>query len=87
MFEINLTEICVGYFDSFQTFLPKLEKLYSSYNNLSKLERDFHGLPALCFADLSNNHITHISPELVAKTRCNSHGVINKLEILLQGLF
>ncbi|XP_055315349.1 protein artichoke [Sitodiplosis mosellana] len=66
------------------TFLPKLEKLFCSYNNLSKLERDFHGLPGLCFADLSNNHITQISPELVSKTRCNSHGVINKLEILLQ---
>lgn len=72
-------------FVAFQTFLPKLEKLYSSYNNLSKLEHDFHGLPTLCFADLSNNHITHISPELVVKTRCNSHGVTNKLEILLQG--
>lgn len=70
---------------SAQTFLPKLEKLYCSYNNLTKLERDFHGLPTLCFADLSNNHITYISPELVTKTRCNSHGVINKLEILLQG--
>lgn len=72
-------------FTFFQTFLPKLEKLYCSYNNLSKLERDFHGFPGLCFADLSNNHITHISAELVVKTRCNSHGVTNKLEILLQG--
>lgn len=36
-------------------------------------------------ADLSNNRITSISPDLVAKTRCSSHGVVNKLEILLQG--
>lgn len=69
-----------------KTFLPRLERLHASFNNLTKLERDFHGLPALCFADLSNNHITQISPDLVAKSRCSNHGVINKLEILLQGL-
>lgn len=69
----------------FQTFLPKLEKLNASHNNLTKLERDFHGLPILCFADLSNNHISYIAPDLVSKTRCSSHGVVNKLEVLLQG--
>ncbi|KAJ6641720.1 Leucine-rich repeat-containing protein 15, partial [Pseudolycoriella hygida] len=67
-----------------KSFLPKLEKLDASYNNLTKLEKDFHGLPVLCLADLSNNRITSISPELVAKTRCSIHGVLNKLEILLQ---
>lgn len=72
---------------NFQTFLPNLLRLDASYNNLTKLERDFHGLPVLCSADLSNNRITSISPELVAKTRCSSHGVVNKLEILLQGLW
>lgn len=71
---------------SLQSFLPKLEKLDASYNNLTRLEKDFHGLPVLCLADLSNNRITSISPELVAKTRCSNHGVLNKLEILLQGL-
>lgn len=67
-----------------KSFLPKLEKLDASFNNLTKLEKDFHGLPVLCLADLSNNRITSISPELVAKTRCSNHGVLNKLEILLQ---
>lgn len=66
--------------------MPKLEKLDASFNNLTRLEKDFHGLPVLCLADLSNNRITSISPELVAKTRCSNHGVLNKLEILLQGL-
>lgn len=27
-----------------------------------------------------------MSPELVSKTRCVNHGVLNKLEILLQGM-
>lgn len=66
--------------------MPRLEKLDASFNNLTKLERDFHGFPVLCFADLSGNRISAISPELVAKTRCNNHGVLNKLEILLQGM-
>lgn len=73
-------------FQIFQAFLPKLEKLYVTYNNLTKLENDFHGLPGLCYADLSNNHITFISPNLVAKTKCINHGVVNKLEIVLQGM-
>lgn len=59
----------------------------ASFNNLTKLERDFHGLPVLCLANLTNNRITSISPELVAKTRCNSNtGVVNKLVILLEGM-
>lgn len=73
---------------SLQSFLPRLATLDASHNNLTKLERDFHGLPVLCLANLANNRISSISPELVAKTRCNSNnGVINKLEILLEGNF
>lgn len=72
-------------YTTFKTFLPKLEKLHATFNNLTKVEHGFHGLPSLCHADLSNNHITFISPDLVAKTRCINHGVLNKLEIVLQG--
>lgn len=68
-----------------QTFLPRLEVLNASYNHLTVLERDFHGLPNLCFSDLSNNRIISLSEDLVSKTRCNNHGVLNKLEIILQG--
>lgn len=52
---------------------------------MTRLEKDFHGLPVLCLADLSNNKIEYISPELVAKTRCSKHGVVSKLEIVLKG--
>lgn len=83
-FENHLTHFI---FLLFQSFLPKLETLDASFNHLTKLERDFHGLPILCLANLTNNRITSISPELVAKTRCNSNtGVVNKLVILLEGM-
>lgn len=49
------------------------------------LDKDFHGLPVLCLADLSNNLIKSISIDLVKHTKCSKHGVTNKLEILLQG--
>lgn len=68
-----------------QSFLPKLTKLNASNNNLTKLDKDFHGLPALCVVDLSNNRIATISPHLVDKTRCISHSVVMKLDIMLQG--
>lgn len=47
--------------------------------------KDFHGLPVLCTADLSNNEIASMGVELVSNTRCSNHGVVAKLEILLQG--
>lgn len=59
--------------------------LNASYNLLTELRNDFHGLPVLCMADLSNNQITLISKNLVANTRCSNHGVPNKLEIILAG--
>lgn len=68
-----------------QSVLPKLTKLNASNNNLTKLDRDFDGLPALCFVDLSNNRIASISPNLVNNTRCISHSVVTKMDILLQG--
>lgn len=66
-----------------KTFMPALEELVASHNLLQSLERDFHGLPALCRADLSNNNISHIHPELTTKTRCKVHGVNSVLRIAL----
>ncbi|CAH2005534.1 unnamed protein product [Acanthoscelides obtectus] len=59
-----------------KTFLPRLSELKATHNFLSILERDFHGLPVLCHADLSNNQILALGRDLVAKTRCKiEHGV------------
>lgn len=70
-----------------QTFLPTLNFLNASYNFITSLENDFHGLPVLCTADLSNNMINLISPDVVAHTRCTTHGVQSKLDIFLRGNF
>ncbi|XP_059613414.1 protein artichoke [Phlebotomus argentipes] len=67
-----------------KTYLPSLQFLNASFNLLTEMKNDFHGLPILCMADLSNNNISIISKDLVANTRCSNHGVPNKLEILLQ---
>lgn len=48
--------------------------------------KDFHGLPVLCAADLSHNNIASMTIDLVSNTRCSNHGVVGKLEIILQGL-
>ncbi|KAJ8919801.1 hypothetical protein NQ315_006330 [Exocentrus adspersus] len=59
-----------------KTFLPRLSELKASHNYLTILERDFHGLPVLCHADLSNNQIVALGRDLVSKTRCKiEHGV------------
>lgn len=68
-----------------QTFMPALEELMASHNQLQALERDFHGLPALCRADLSSNNISRIHPELTTRTRCKVHGVNSVLRIALHG--
>jgi Leucine-rich repeat (LRR) protein len=68
-----------------QTYLPTLETLNVSYNLLTTTGKDFHGLPVLCTADLSYNNIASMSIDLVSNTRCSNHGVVNKLEIHLQG--
>ncbi|ALC43308.1 ltl [Drosophila busckii] len=65
------------------TMLPNLKILKVAYNNISKLEHDFYGLPALCQVNLTNNHISAISSELVTNTRCKNHNVAGKLEIHL----
>ncbi|XP_060519839.1 leucine-rich repeat protein SHOC-2 [Cylas formicarius] len=59
-----------------RTFLPRLSELRASHNNLTVLEKDFHGLPVLCHADLSSNQIVALGRDLVTKTRCKiEHGV------------
>ncbi|XP_034482638.1 leucine-rich repeats and immunoglobulin-like domains protein 3 [Drosophila innubila] len=65
------------------TMLPLLKVLKVAYNNISKLEHDFYGLPVLCQVNLTNNQITTISGELVTNTRCKNHNVPGKLEIHL----
>ncbi|XP_018328956.1 insulin-like growth factor-binding protein complex acid labile subunit [Agrilus planipennis] len=54
-----------------KTFLPSLSDLVAGHNKLTILDRDFHGLPILCWADLSNNQIVALGRQLVSKTRCN----------------
>ncbi|KAJ8927916.1 hypothetical protein NQ314_019546 [Rhamnusium bicolor] len=73
-----------------KTFLPRLSELRASFNYLTILERDFHGLPVLCHADLSNNQIVALGRDLVTKTRCKiEHGVHegtwDTLKIFLKG--
>ncbi|CAH1129995.1 unnamed protein product [Ceutorhynchus assimilis] len=71
-----------------KTYLPRLSELKATHNQLTILEHDFHGLPVLCDADLSSNHIVALGRELVTKTRCKiEHGVhdgtYDTLKILL----
>lgn len=48
----------------------------ASHNRLTILDKDFHGFPVLCYADLGNNRIYAVGRELVSKTRCKiGHGV------------
>lgn len=75
----------------FQTYLPKLSVLKASHNYLTILERDFHGLPVLCSADLSNNQIVALGRELVSRTRCKienglHEGAWDTLKIYLEGM-
>ncbi|XP_048004885.1 leucine-rich repeat-containing G-protein coupled receptor 4 isoform X2 [Leguminivora glycinivorella] len=67
-----------------KSFLPSLEELIAHHNNISALDKDFHGLPSLCMADLSYNKIRSINYDLVSKTRCTINGVPSKLKIYLQ---
>lgn len=80
IFEVKLTF-------SFQSFLPKLIDLNVAYNNISKLDKGFYGLPVLCMVDLSHNQISSISSYLLAKTRCITHstGVVSILNIKIDG--
>lgn len=67
-----------------KTFLPSLEELIAHHNNITILDKDFHGLPSLCKADLSYNHIRTVNYDLVSKSRCTINGVPSLLKIYLQ---
>lgn len=56
-----------------------------SHNSLTALEKDFHGLPVLCMADLAHNNIKAINIQLALKTQCKMHGLNSTLRIYLQG--
>ncbi|XP_063910606.1 insulin-like growth factor-binding protein complex acid labile subunit isoform X1 [Zophobas morio] len=78
--QLRLLDVSHNYLTTMEetskTFLPRLEELRASHNYLTILERDFHGLPVLCHADLSNNQIVALGRDLVSKTRCKiGHGV------------
>uniref|UniRef100_A0A1A9WD08 Uncharacterized protein n=1 Tax=Glossina brevipalpis TaxID=37001 RepID=A0A1A9WD08_9MUSC len=66
------------------TVLPSLKILKVDYNHLTVLDKDFHGLPVLCQANLTSNNVERISRDLVAKTRCMNHNVPGKLELFLE---
>ncbi|KAJ8890618.1 hypothetical protein PR048_010127 [Dryococelus australis] len=68
-----------------KTFLPSLERLIANNNFLTTLDKDFHGLPALCYADLSNNLIEVVGSELASKTHCRILGVVGTLRIEMLG--
>ncbi|KAK9500331.1 hypothetical protein O3M35_001613 [Rhynocoris fuscipes] len=68
-----------------KAILPSLGELKASHNLFSHLEKDFHGFPTLCWADLSFNHIESINIGLVNYTQCTVHGVNRTLRIYLQG--
>lgn len=75
-----------------QTFLPALQELLASDNYLTMLDKDFHGLPVLCWADLSNNQIVALGRDLVSKTHCRIHDGVHEsnfgtLKIYLKGEF
>ncbi|XP_065160953.1 protein artichoke [Atheta coriaria] len=61
-----------------KTFLPALQELLASDNYLTMLDKDFHGLPVLCWADLSNNQIVALGRDLVSKTHCRIHDGVHE---------
>ncbi|KAG7313187.1 hypothetical protein JYU34_000282 [Plutella xylostella] len=67
-----------------KTFLPALEELIAHHNNITALDKDFHGLPLLCLADLSYNQIRSVNYDLVSKTHCTINRVSSVLKIYLQ---
>lgn len=71
--------------DAAQTRLGALEDLRASFNLITHLEKDFHGFPQLCWADMSYNQIEDISNSLLDHTQCTYHGVNMTLRIYLQG--
>ncbi|KAI8430912.1 hypothetical protein MSG28_001031 [Choristoneura fumiferana] len=67
-----------------KTFLPSLEELIAHHNNITVLNKDFHGLPSLCIADLSYNKIRSMNYDVVSKSRCTINGVPSNLKLYLE---
>jgi insulin-like growth factor-binding protein complex acid labile subunit len=87
--QLRLLDVSHNYLTTLEetskTFLPRLEELRASHNHLTILERDFHGLPVLCHADLSNNQIVALGRDLVSKIGHGVHeGTWDTLKIYLQ---
>ncbi|XP_072930518.1 uncharacterized protein ltl [Epargyreus clarus] len=86
--DLKLLDVSYNHISSLEetskTFLPALRELIAHHNNISVLDKDFHGLPSLCTADLSYNKIQSVNYELVSKSRCTINGVPSILKISLQ---
>ncbi|XP_049884639.1 leucine-rich repeat-containing G-protein coupled receptor 4 [Pectinophora gossypiella] len=86
--DLRLLDISHNHISSLEetskTFLPSLEELIAHHNNITALDKDFHGLPSLCLADLSYNQIQSMNYDLVAKSRCTINGIPSILKIYLQ---
>ncbi|XP_053624274.1 leucine-rich repeat protein SHOC-2-like [Plodia interpunctella] len=86
--DLKLLDVSYNHITSLEetskTFLPALEELIAHHNNITILDKDFHGLPALCLADLSYNYIQSMNYDLVTKSRCTINGVPSILKIYLQ---
>ncbi|XP_050683294.1 chaoptin [Leptidea sinapis] len=86
--DLRLLDISYNHITSLEetskTFLPYLEELIAHHNNITTLDKDFHGLPSLCIADLSYNKIQSVNYEVVSKSRCSINGVPSILKVYLQ---
>ncbi|XP_045510407.1 leucine-rich repeat-containing G-protein coupled receptor 4-like isoform X1 [Colias croceus] len=86
--ELRLLDVSYNHITTLEetskTFLPYLEELIAHHNNITALDKDFHGLPSLCTADLSYNKIQTVNYEVVSKSRCTINGVPSILKIYLQ---
>jgi hypothetical protein len=69
-----------------QKLLPSLETLLAGHNQLTLLDKDLHGFPKICVADLSHNNIDHISTAIASKSSCVVKDVTSTLRIFLQGI-
>ncbi|XP_017301818.1 uncharacterized protein LOC103514710 [Diaphorina citri] len=75
--------------------MPYVELIDLSRNRITSLtaddlkrrvkDKDFHGLPVLCKADLAHNNIKAINIQLALKTQCQIFGLNSTLRIYLEG--
>jgi len=57
----------------------------AGHNELTFLDKDLHGFPKICVADLSHNKIEKIGTAIAAKSSCVVKDVVATLRIFLQG--